>query len=133
MQFLNRINTSYSLDINSYEDLHRWSIENISDFWKEIWNASDTVHSKSYNEIVDDVHKMMLSMVVASSFAPSNAAQATAINVQLSSSSTTTTTTNEQILDIGGVIDVTEENRKREREDNTVVLDGSGSSKRQKP
>ena len=58
MQFLNRINTSYSLDIKSYEDLHRWSIENISDFWKEIWNASDTVHSKSYNDIVDDVHKM---------------------------------------------------------------------------
>ena len=89
--------------------------------------------SDVYNLPVDDVHKMMLSMVVASSFAPSNAAQATAINVQLSSSSTTTTTTNEQILDIGGVIDVTEENRKREREDNTVVLDGSGSSKRQKP
>ena len=39
MQFLNRINTSYSLNIKSYEDLHRWSIENISDFWKEIWNA----------------------------------------------------------------------------------------------
>ena len=58
VQFLNRINTSYSLNIKSYEDLHRWSIENISDFWKEIWNASDTVHSKSYNEIVDDVHKM---------------------------------------------------------------------------
>ena len=58
VQFLNRINTSYSLNIKSYEDLHRWSIENISDFWKEIWNASDTVHSKSYIEIVDDVHKM---------------------------------------------------------------------------
>ena len=39
----------------------------------------------------------------------------------------------DEILDTGGVIDVTEENRKREREDNTVVLDGSGSSKRQKP
>ena len=58
IQFLDRINNLYDLDIKSYEDLHRWSVENIADFWKEIWDISEIIYSKNYNEIVDDIHKM---------------------------------------------------------------------------
>ena len=58
MQFLHKVNDLYSLQIKSYEGLHRWSIENIPDFWKEIWNSSGIIYSKKYTEIVDDVHKM---------------------------------------------------------------------------
>ena len=32
------INKKYSLNIQNYEDLHRWSIENRSEFWSEVWD-----------------------------------------------------------------------------------------------
>ena len=31
------INDKYGTDIKSYEQLHRWSIENIPQFWEEVW------------------------------------------------------------------------------------------------
>ena len=36
--FLNQMNVKYNLEITNYKELHKWSVENISVFWKEIWN-----------------------------------------------------------------------------------------------
>ena len=58
MEFLNRINDLYSLKMKSYEELHQWSIQNIPDFWQEIWNCSNVIYSKNYTKIVENVHKM---------------------------------------------------------------------------
>ena len=58
MKFMDRVNNVYDLDINSYQDLHDWSIKNISDFWKEIWNQSEIIHSSTYTDVIDDLHKM---------------------------------------------------------------------------
>ena len=58
MKFMDRVNNVYDLDINSYQDLHDWSIKNIPEFWKEIWNQSKIIHSNTYNDVVDDLHKM---------------------------------------------------------------------------
>ncbi len=58
MEFMGRINNLYDLQIQSYEELHHWSIKNIPDFWKEIWNQSDIIHSKTYTSIIDNVQKM---------------------------------------------------------------------------
>ena len=56
--FMNYINRSYDLNINSYQELYQWSIKNIPDFWKEIWAQSKIIHSKKYNNIIDDIKKM---------------------------------------------------------------------------
>ena len=34
----NTINDRYNQNLNDYEKLHQWSIENIPQFWEEIWN-----------------------------------------------------------------------------------------------
>ena len=57
-QLIQIINESYNEDINSYNELHQWSVENLSEFWEEIWNYSKIIHSKSYSHVVDDVSKM---------------------------------------------------------------------------
>ena len=57
-KFIDYINGSYGLKINSYKELHQWSIENISSFWKEIWAQSGVIHSKQFDDIIDDIKKM---------------------------------------------------------------------------
>ena len=56
--FMDHISKAYDLNLNSYQELYQWSIENIPDFWKEIWTLSKIIHSKKYDNIVDDLKKM---------------------------------------------------------------------------
>ena len=58
MKFMVRVNNVYGLHLNSYNDLHRWSIKNIPEFWKEIWNRSEIIHSKTFTDIVNDLNKI---------------------------------------------------------------------------
>ena len=46
------INDKYGTDIKSYEQLHRWSIEKIPQFWEEVWEHCGIIHSKPYSTIV---------------------------------------------------------------------------------
>jgi len=55
---INRINESYGLGMNSYDELHNWSINHIPEFWKEIWDYCEIKHSVSFSQVVDDVHQM---------------------------------------------------------------------------
>ena len=55
---MNTINFTYNKNIDSYAQLHEWSVKNIPQFWKEIWNYCDIIHSKGYNNIIDDTKKM---------------------------------------------------------------------------
>ena len=52
------VNESYSENIDSYDQLHQWSIDNIHEFWGEIWDYTKIVHSSNYNKVVDDETKM---------------------------------------------------------------------------
>ena len=52
------VNESYSENIDSYDQLHQWSIDNIHEFWGEIWDYTKIVHSSNYNKVVDNVTKM---------------------------------------------------------------------------
>ncbi|MAJ33973.1 MAG: acetoacetate--CoA ligase, partial [Candidatus Marinimicrobia bacterium] len=56
--FIQLINRNYNLKITKYEDLHNWSVNNISDFWKEIWNYGDIIYSFKYTAVVEDLNKM---------------------------------------------------------------------------
>ncbi len=56
--FMQRINENYGTDLKVYEELRKWSVENIPDFWKEMWELADIRHSVGYKEVIDDVTKM---------------------------------------------------------------------------
>ena len=53
-QFMRNVNQKYGLNLRTYDDLHRWSVENISDFWGEVWHATGVKASKSYDQVVDE-------------------------------------------------------------------------------
>ena len=36
-EFKEIVNKKYNLDLDSYDDLYKWSIENIAEFWEETW------------------------------------------------------------------------------------------------
>jgi acetoacetyl-CoA synthetase len=57
-RFMNFINEKHNQDFKRYEQLHDWSINNIPDFWAVFWEFADIIHSKPYDEIIDDVSKM---------------------------------------------------------------------------
>jgi acetoacetyl-CoA synthetase len=57
-RFMNFVNQEYSLGISTYEELYKWSIENIPDFWAAMWSFGEIVHSETYGNVVDDLKKM---------------------------------------------------------------------------
>lgn len=36
-KYLKEVNYTYNLNLFTYQELHRWSIENIDAFWQSIW------------------------------------------------------------------------------------------------
>src|SRR5262245_12780725 len=56
-RFIEAVNAQYKLDLESYAELYRWSVENIPDFWADVWDFADIKYSKSYDEIVEDLTK----------------------------------------------------------------------------
>jgi acetoacetyl-CoA synthetase len=57
-RFMNFINERFGTNFKEYEPLHQWSIDNISEFWAAFWEFAEVIHSKSYDQVVDDVSKM---------------------------------------------------------------------------
>jgi acetoacetyl-CoA synthetase len=57
-RFMNFINERFGKDFQEYAPLHHWSIDNISDFWAAFWEFADVIHSKPYDQVVDDDTKM---------------------------------------------------------------------------
>jgi acetoacetyl-CoA synthetase len=37
-EFMTLINQKYGKDLGSYKELHRWSVENVAEFWGEVWD-----------------------------------------------------------------------------------------------
>ncbi len=57
-RFMNFVNERYSRNFEAYEPLHRWSIENIPDFWAAMWEFAGIIASTPYREVIDDLEKM---------------------------------------------------------------------------
>ena len=57
-RFMNEVNEKYSKNFSDYNTLHKWSIENIADFWEFMWDFADIKASKPYDQVVDDLIKM---------------------------------------------------------------------------
>ncbi|KAF4553875.1 AMP-binding enzyme-like protein 23 [Elsinoe fawcettii] len=51
-EFLIRINKKYGKNFKTYNDLYRWSIDDISSFWSETWQYVGVKASKGYNKSI---------------------------------------------------------------------------------
>jgi acetoacetyl-CoA synthetase len=54
-RFLDEINARYQLNMESYTELYRWSVENIPDFWAAVWDFAEIKSSKRYDQVVEDL------------------------------------------------------------------------------
>ncbi|GFY45492.1 acetoacetyl-CoA synthetase [Trichonephila inaurata madagascariensis] len=52
-RFKKIIEEKYSVKLSGYGDLHKWSIENLCEFWTEFWNFLGVISSKYFEKVVD--------------------------------------------------------------------------------
>ncbi|MHA2213074.1 MAG: acetoacetate--CoA ligase, partial [Candidatus Thorarchaeota archaeon] len=57
-QFINSVNTEYNLAISNYDELYKWSIDKIEDFWAAIWEFGEIRASQEYRTVADDLTKL---------------------------------------------------------------------------
>lgn len=53
-QFMQDINSKYGLRMQSWDDLHDWSIKSNSTFWEEVFKRYPMIHSGTYSKVVDE-------------------------------------------------------------------------------
>lgn len=51
-KFLNRVNTTRSLNLSSYSDLYNWSTSRIDEFWSDVWDETEVLGTKG-SHVVD--------------------------------------------------------------------------------
>ncbi|NWF86878.1 acetoacetate--CoA ligase [Candidatus Bathyarchaeota archaeon] len=56
-RFTRFVNEKYGLKLSSYNQLYRWSVENIPDFWATMWEFAEVKASRKYDVVVDDLCK----------------------------------------------------------------------------
>ncbi|MCC6300243.1 MAG: acetoacetate--CoA ligase [Anaerolineales bacterium] len=57
-RFIEEANSQHGLSIASYADLYQWSVENIPDFWAQVWDFVEVKASKHYDAVVTDLSVM---------------------------------------------------------------------------
>ena len=57
-RFLQNINEKYDLNLDSFSELHNWSIENKSEFWTSIWDFFKIIGSKGTEPYIEPANKM---------------------------------------------------------------------------
>ena len=56
--FKDRVNFAFGLELASYPELYEWSVKNIPEFWAQVWQFTDIIHSSSFDSVVDDSTRM---------------------------------------------------------------------------
>src|SRR5215213_4429768 len=56
-RFIDTVNARHGFDLHSYAELYRWSVENIPDFWADVWDFSGIIASKPYDQVIEDITK----------------------------------------------------------------------------
>ncbi len=56
--FISIVNERHGLDLCGYDELWRWSVENIPDFWATVWDYTGIKASRPYVRVVDDLTKL---------------------------------------------------------------------------
>ncbi|MFC2094212.1 acetoacetate--CoA ligase [Bacteroidota bacterium] len=53
-KFIDFVNREFEMSLSDYSGLYNWSVTEIEEFWEALWNFSSIIHSKSYNEVLDE-------------------------------------------------------------------------------
>ncbi len=56
--FIEFVNRKFRKQFHIYDELYQWSIANIPDFWKSVWEFGKVRASCGYDVVVDDLNKM---------------------------------------------------------------------------
>ena len=54
-EFMDLINSKYSLSLDSYQELYEWSVKNIPDFWNNVITYSDIQYSGDSTTVLKDL------------------------------------------------------------------------------
>jgi len=57
-KFMQFVNLHKKITLKNFEDLHKWSIGNKSDFWLQIWNFFDIIGDKGNEPFIDPTNQM---------------------------------------------------------------------------
>jgi hypothetical protein len=55
-KFMQDVNKKHQLQLKTYDDLYKWSIEHIADFWGEVWKTTGVKASQPYNQVTRPTH-----------------------------------------------------------------------------
>lgn len=53
-QFALFIEKKFQVHFNSYQSFHRWSVENITDFWSAWWDYSKIIHDNPFHTVLEN-------------------------------------------------------------------------------
>jgi len=56
-RFIDFVNKRYGKNIHTYQELYKWSVDCISDFYASLWDFLEIKASKKYETVVDDINK----------------------------------------------------------------------------
>ena len=55
---MNYVNSRHEKNFANYDGLYTWSVEESGVFWATLWDYTEIIHSRSYDQVVDDIKKM---------------------------------------------------------------------------
>lgn len=50
--FIKYVKSNFNIHINNYDDLYKWSVKDIPNFWKSIWEYGNIKYSRKYDSIL---------------------------------------------------------------------------------
>ncbi|MGC9158732.1 MAG: acetoacetate--CoA ligase [Terracidiphilus sp.] len=56
-RFMEFVNRTHGLDLASYADLHKWSVDRIPEFWADVWDFVEIKASRKYDKVVEDLDR----------------------------------------------------------------------------
>lgn len=56
--FRRHVNREYNLNLETYGDIHRWSVENLDDFCKAVWVFCGMVYSTAPEKVANGIRNM---------------------------------------------------------------------------
>ncbi|KAL2760899.1 hypothetical protein ACRALDRAFT_1059376 [Sodiomyces alcalophilus JCM 7366] len=51
-KFMLHVNAKYNSDLDGYPSLYRWSIDNVSEFWEEVWHFVGIRSSRTFDQVL---------------------------------------------------------------------------------
>ena len=57
-QFAKQVGSRYNISLNTFDQLHRWSVDHSEAFWQEVWQFCDVRSSKLSDTIVQNKNEM---------------------------------------------------------------------------